>query len=652
MLPVVRAEDLPLINALSTPALHPDGSRVVVAATRPSFAADAYIGQLWLLRLDGGHPRRITRGFRDTSPAFSPDGRLLGFLRAGPAQPPQLAIVDADGGEPMIITDTKLGVREFLFSPDSTKVAFIASVPEDGRYGTTQGVDWAHEDPRLISDLQYQLNGVGYLADQRPQVFVLDLPDPADEPPVMPIGRAAREDAQAALVPAARQLSNGDFEHSGLAWDGDSVITISSRHADRDRDLRADLFRFSGSGGEPTQLTDSSNGLSALASPVVAGDQIFFVGIDLGSSGLDMAGVNAGVYVVPTAGGEVRVLTDPETVCIEGSLARDGDGVLAIDQVGGSGVPVRLDGTGEVQRWLLSGSVHGLAAASAARVVTLSTATSPCELVELSSPLHLLTAFGAALDPEVIAASEQFATAPDGYPVHGWVVRPAGAGPHPVVLLIHGGPFAAYSAAFFDEAQVLAGAGYAVVMCNPRGSAGYGQAHGRVLKGAMGDLDAVDVLAFLDHCLAEVPGLDADRVGVMGGSYGGYLTAWLISHTDRFTAAIVERAYLDGRSMVGASDIGWYFPFEYQGELAQIDQRSPLYLVHQVNTPTLVVHSEWDLRCPLSIAQRYYAELKLRGVAAELLVFPGEGHELSRSGTPAHRLARFRHILQWWEKHL
>jgi dipeptidyl aminopeptidase/acylaminoacyl peptidase len=218
--------------------------------------------------------------------------------------------------------------------------------------------------------------------------------------------------------------------------------------------------------------------------------------------------------------------------------------------------------------------------------------------------------------------------------------------------MIHGGPLAAYSANFFDEAQVLAGAGYAVVMCNPRGSAGYGYEHGRVLKGAMGELDMVDVLAFLDHCLAADSTLDPDRVGVMGGSYGGFLAAWLIAQTPRFTAAIVERGYLDGRSMIGAADIGWYFPFEYQGGLAEIDQRSPLYQVHRVQTPTLLIHSEQDLRCPVTVAKRYYTELKLRGVETQLLLFPGEGHELSRSGTPQHRRLRFEHILAWWDRHL
>jgi dipeptidyl aminopeptidase/acylaminoacyl peptidase len=646
----VRAEDLPLIAALSTPTVHPDGDRAVVSAVRADFAGDAYVGQLWNIALDRSGPCRITRGFRDTKPAYSPDGKLLGFLRAFADKPPQVAIVSANGGEPMLITDAKMGVRSFRFSPDSAQIAFLAAVPQEGRCGTIEGVDAAHEDPRLIDNLQFHENGIGYLADQRPQVFVVAVPDPFGEPPVLPVGRAVREGVQPELVPVARQLTAGDFNHHSLAWVGDSVVVISARHSGRDRDLRADLYLI-GAQGAPLALTDSASGVSALASPVVVGDHIYFVGIETGVSGVDVAGVNAGVYVVPVSGGRPQRLTDAETVCIEGSLAETSRGVLAIDQVRGSGVAIEVDASGELRRWVMPGSVLAVGAGGGVGVAVVATASSPGELVVLESDGQPLTNFAAPLGAAIVPV-EHSATAPDGYPVHGWTLSPLGAGPHPVVLLIHGGPFSAYSGTFFDEAQVLAGAGFAVVMCNPRGSAGYGQAHGRVLKAALGDRDVVDVLAFLDHCLAVVPELDPARVAVAGGSYGGYLAAWLISQTHRFAAAVVERGYLDGRSMIGASDIGWFFPFEYQGDLAAIDARSPLYLVHQVQTPTLVIHSDNDLRCPLGVAQRYYTELKLRGVEAEFLVFPGENHELSRSGTPQHRLARFTHIVAWLNRHL
>jgi dipeptidyl aminopeptidase/acylaminoacyl peptidase len=650
----VLAENLPLLNIPSSPALHPDRSHAVVAVTRPDFAADSYVGQLWRVPLDGSCPRRITRGFRDGMPRFTADGRLLGFLRAQLGQPPQLAIVSAAGGEPMVITEAKLGVQDFAFSAGGNRVAYIAAVPEAGRHGTVEGVGSAQEDPRLIATFQFQLNGTGFTADRRTHVFVLDVPDPGGEPPVTPVGRAAAGAPDFRAVPEARQLSSGDHDHHSPAWDGDAVLAIGARHDDWDKDLREDLYRFAVDGSAPVRLTNSHSGDSANATPVVAGDQVFFLGYQCGADGVSDFAASPGVYVVPLAGGQARRLTDFAGVHIYSGLVRDGHGVLAVDLVRGRGVVVKVDATGEVARWELPGSAVSVAAAGGVRVAVLATPCSPGELVLLDRPEPALTDFAAALRTASapLQPVELVATAADSYPVHGWVVRPQGAGPHPVLLLIHGGPFAAYGDAFFDEAQVYAGAGYAVVMCNPRGSAGYGRGHAMAIHHAFGDRDAVDVLAFLDHAIATVPGLDARRVGVMGGSYGGYLTAWLIAGEHRFAGAIVERAYLDPHSFVGAADIGWNFVRDCHGDSATMDAQSPLRRVGEVRTPTLVIHSENDLRCPLATAERYYTELKQGGVETALLVFPGENHELSRSGTPHHRKARFEHILRWWSDHL
>ncbi|MGC3995322.1 MAG: S9 family peptidase [Propionicimonas sp.] len=659
----MRAENLPLLNSPSAPAVHPDGSHAVVSVVRPDLDADAYVGQLWRVPLVGdGAPLRITRGFRDTSPKFSPDGRILGFLRAQPDGPPQVALVPAEGGEPVVVTDARLGVCSFAFSGDGTRLAYTAPVPEPGRFGTTEGVAADHEDPRLTSSLQFQFNGSGFLADRRAHVFVLDVPDPRAEPPVRPVGRAAKAGEPFRGVPEARQVSSGDVDHYCPVWDGERVVVAASRHDSRDTDLRVDLYRFDPSGGEPILVTDSAAGDSVISSPVVAGEHLFFIGGHTGTDGRTFFAQNPGVFAVPRAGGPVLRLTDAETVHVE-TLVADGDGVLGVDLVRGSGVAFRVDASGAQQRWDLPGSVVSLGAGGGVRVAVCADASSPGELLLLDSPnavipanagISPLTSFASALQASArpLTPLELVATAPDGYPVHGWVVSPEGEGPHPVLLLIHGGPFAAFGPSFFDEAQVYAGAGYAVVMCNPRGSAGYGQAHAAAIHEAFGDRDMVDVLAFLDHALATVPGLAADRVGVMGGSYGGYLTAWLIAHDHRFRGAVVERGYLDPRSFIGPSDIGWYFADGCHGSYEQMDAQSPLLLVDRVRTPTLVIHSEQDLRCPIATSQRYFTELKRNGVEAELLVFPGEDHELSRSGTPHHRRARFEHILRWWGDHL
>jgi dipeptidyl aminopeptidase/acylaminoacyl peptidase len=300
--------------------------------------------------------------------------------------------------------------------------------------------------------------------------------------------------------------------------------------------------------------------------------------------------------------------------------------------------------------------VTGVDSAGGAVVISFSDASSPGELAAVRPEgLRTLTDFGAPLREAAspLIPQEFVGKSADGNPVHGWVVLPGGEGPHPVLLNIHGGPFAQFTGAWFDEAQVYAGAGYAVLMCNPRGSAGYGEAHGRAIKGRMGSVDFDDVLGFLDSALAAFPALDPDRLGIMGGSYGGYLTAWTIAHDHRFRAAIVERGFLDPVSFVGSADIGWFFPGEYTGwDPDAMRRQSPMACVDDVKTPTLIIHSEEDWRCPIEQAQRYYAALKLRGVETELLIFPGENHELSRSGTPHHRKQRFEHILRWWAQHL
>jgi dipeptidyl aminopeptidase/acylaminoacyl peptidase len=655
----VHPDQLDRLFSVSRPAVHTDGW-AVVSATRPDFAADAYVGQLWRVPLDGGAPRRITRGFRDGAPKLSPDGRLIGFLRGAQGEPLQLAIVPADGGEPLVVTDRKLGVTDFAFTEDSARAVFVSPVPEEGRYGTLDGVSAPAEDPRHFTTLTFRHNGQGYATDQRRHLFVVDLPDPFGEPPVKPVGRAAKaakdDERPTPLVPEARQLTDGDYDHAAPAVAGESVIVVSARHEDRDLDRREDLYRIDLASGDAVVLTDPAAVGTCLGAggPVVVGEDVYFVAVDLGPEATDFVAKNAAVYRVPIAGGPVTRLTDPEDRDVTQLAPADEGGVLGVLHTRGTGVAIRVAPDGAVETLVApeGASITQIAAAGGAVVAAVATLVSPGEVALLGSSCALLTDFGAGL-PDVAPARELLSTSPDGQEVQGWVLLPQGEGPHPVLLNIHGGPYAAYGPSYFDEAQVYAAAGYAVVFCNPRGSDSYGQAFGRAIQGDFGNLDMADVLGFLDHALATVPGLDADRVGVMGGSYGGYLTAWLIAHEHRFAAAIVERGYLDPRSFVGASDIGAFFAHAYNtSDPDRMDAQSPTLLTGQVTTPTLVLHSEDDLRCPISQALRYYTELKLAGVEAELLVFPGENHELSRSGRPWHRRQRFEAILDWWRRYL
>ncbi|ANF30631.1 peptidase S9 [Leifsonia xyli] len=657
----MKAADLDLLVGVSTPTVHPGGGRAVVSITHPSLSADAAVGQLWTIPL-GGHaaPKLLTRGFRDTAPRFSPDGRLLAFLRAEPKRPPQLHVVDAAGGEPVAVTDRTLGVTEFDWAPDGRSLAFVSREPEQGRYGTVEGIDPNGEPPRRIDTLKYQANGLGYTIDRHAHVFVVAVPDVWSAPTPAPVPLPDGSSDPAPTVAEPRQLTDGPYDDGSISFspDGSRIAFVSARHASRDADLRSNVFTVPVEGGEPRDLTGPHGSYSVVDAQYAKNGVLFFTAQDVGESGRDFVARNTALYVIDGEGAVPRILTDPETVDFteSGIAAYGDDAVLLVDRRRGALVLTEVDASGALRTLTDDQTVVGGAGvADDTIVVNFADARTAGDVALVDGDrLHRLTDLSAPLRGKgVLPPQELTVTGRDGYPIHGWVVVPEGEGPHPVLLNIHGGPFASYTGALFDEAQVYAAAGYAVVMSNPRGSAGYGQEHGRVIRQKMGTVDLNDVLDFLDGSIQQVAGLDGERVGIMGGSYGGYLTAWTIAHDHRFAGAIVERGFLDPDAFVGTSDIGSFFGDEYTGTDPELMRsQSPQAVVDQVRTPTLVLHSSADLRCPLGQAERYYAALKRRGVETELVIFPGEDHELSRSGRPRHRKQRFDIILAWWADHL
>jgi dipeptidyl aminopeptidase/acylaminoacyl peptidase len=645
----MRPNDLALLRTPGVPTVSPDGRMAVVAVARPDLESDEYRSQLWAVPTDASAPARpLTSGHQDSAPTFSPDGRWLAYLSAEPGGRPQVWLLPTAGGAPRRLTDHHLGAGGPIWSPDSRRLAYTARVPEHGRYGTVDGVGPGAEPPRLITTLQYRRDAVGFLADRRSQVFVVGLPEDFDD--------------DTAPLPEACQVTTGDADCVDVTWrpDGEELAFVSARHPRADRDLVRDVYAVRPDGTGLRRVTES-RGDCALPAYDRAGRLLYVTAVpDLGPAGVDFVARQAVPCRVDAAGGPLEPLLDaefehrgdetPATVLADGA-------VLVGLQRRGAVELVRVPLDGGAPEALVDGpfSVRSFAAAGDVVVAVVAHDRSAGELIAISpGRRRLLTAFGRRLGEtgRVHRMRERTASAPDGHPVHGWVTTPPGPGPHPVLLTIHGGPFAQYGWSLFDETQVYVSAGYAVVQCNPRGSSGYGSAHGRAIRGGFGELDAADVLAFLDAAL-EDPDLDGDRVGIMGGSYGGYLTTLLIGRTSRFAAAISERAFLDPVSFVGSSDIGWTFPDQYLGtDPDRLAAQSAMTNAGSIATPTLVIHSEEDWRCPVEQGARLYVELKRRGVPSELLLFPGEGHELSRSGRPKHRLARFEHVLRWWARWL
>jgi dipeptidyl aminopeptidase/acylaminoacyl peptidase len=647
--------DLSHLRTPSAPTLTPDGRLAAVAVGRIDLEADQYRAELWLVPTDGSSPpRRFTSGRRDVRPRFSPDGRWLAFLRAGEDDKPQLHVMATDGGEPRRVVEHPLGVEGFAWGPDSTRIAYVARVPEEGRYGTDKDVPPDKEPPRRITTFRYRLDNLGFTFDRRPHVFVVD---------------ALAEDAEPV------RLTRGDYDHGDPAWspDGAGVAFVSARHETRDEDDISDVFVAPAGGGDAVRVTATD---LTVARPAFSpdGETIWFLACEP-----DLAGRPTVLWSVPADGsGKPERLTDPERFDHDPAfgggilpLLVDDEAVTTITVDRGAIRLLRFPVDGGEPTELLGGrrTVHDYDTAGGVVAAVVSDPLSAGELVVLregpegsgepqgGAPVsreQTLTDFGVSLarHASLRPMEELVAAAPDGAGVHGWLLKPAGTGPFPVVLMVHGGPFAHYGWTLFDEAQVYVGAGYAVVMGNPRGSAGYGESHGRAIVGDFGNLDSQDVLALLDKAL-EDPELDGDRVGVMGGSYGGFMTSWLVGHTDRFRAAISERACNAFDSFEGSSDIGWNFVPLYNGtDPERVAAQSPLSYADRIRTPMLLIHSEHDWRCPLEQAQRLFVALRQRRVEVELLLFPGEGHELTRSGLPSHRVARFEAVLDWWRRHL
>ncbi|MFW2334972.1 S9 family peptidase [Ilumatobacter sp.] len=671
----MRPEHLDLLHAVGRPSPTPDGTRAVVAVSHPDLDADRPTSELWVVSADGGDSSPLTAGPGDSAPAVGPDGSTVAFLRATEGAPPQIHLVGLDGGEPIRLTDQPLGAGPPAWSPDGRRLAWSARVPEDGRYGTEDADgdtrDSDAEPPRLIREFNYRLDHLGFTRDRRQHLFVADVPErragPGSSSPDLPVD--------------VHQLTDGDYDDVDPVWspDGRALGFVSARHETCEVDLRSAVYMVDASPPEGDGTSDPSavtgGDLAANGAAWLADGRLAVLAHEVGTTGLDFVGQPNRLWVtdapVSADSGVVglRALTEPDALDLDGGssgLAVDGASVFVRDQHRGRVRLLRIAAdaaSGSEPEVLLDEHVVTAHASASDAGTTFVSAGDHGRVGDLAvirdGSATWLTDVSARLrnDAGVVRPVETEATAPDGTSVHGWIVLPDpdlhGDGPHPVLLNIHGGPFAQYPAGLFDEAQVYAGAGYAVVMCNPRGSAGYGFDHGRSIHGAMGTVDADDILAFLDHALADARfPVDGERVGVMGGSYGGYMTALLTTRTDRFAAAIVERGYLDGTSFVGSSDIGWFFPHQYHGSAEATAEQSPIRHVDRVTTPTLVIHSESDWRTPVEQGQRWFTELKLRGVHTELLLFPAESHELSRSGRPRHRRQRFDHILAWWAEHL
>jgi dipeptidyl aminopeptidase/acylaminoacyl peptidase len=376
--------------------------------------------------------------------------------------------------------------------------------------------------------------------------------------------------------------------------------------------------------------------------------------------------------VVPATGGESTLLsTSLDRNCLPYPELRppawDGDGILFGVEDSGNSRLYRVPADGSAPPELVIGGDRMLTGFDAVAGTIVHTATSPTALSELFAGGRQLTEVGKAFaEGRQLGAPERFtAQSADGTEVEAWMIKPAGfeeGTTYPTVLVIHGGPFTQFGNKFFDEFQVYAGAGYVVVYSNPRGSSGYSEAWGRAIRGPVeggpgwGSVDYEDLMAVMDEAIKRFDFIDTDRLGVMGGSYGGYMTSWIVGHTDRFACAISERSVNDIRGEGGASDIAiWWKAVtgaHYWEEPEEMLRISPATYAKDITTPLLIIHSEKDYRCPIGQGEDLFVRMRAMKKEVEFVRFPEEGHELSRSGSPIHRVMRFEIILDWLKRYL
>ncbi|MEO5974852.1 MAG: S9 family peptidase [Ilumatobacteraceae bacterium] len=645
----------------ASPAVSPDGSLVAYVVTRIDFKANKYRSQVWLARSDGSSPPRpLTAGEkRDGNPSWSPDGTWLAFTsgRSEKKGETTLCIMPIGAnGEIRTIATMPDGVGNVSWSPDGKLVAFTSRT-QDERY-TKDDESWMA--PRKIETFFTRLNGEDFVFDRPSHIYVV----PAD-------GTAE-----------PRNLTPGPRQHSSPAWltDSSGVITDGALHEGWDVDLSNDLHIVK-LDGTITTLTDHT-GLYFAPSASPDGTRIAFLGsddpltspqnehvgvLDIASKNRQWVSRKLDRTFAPTSGGIAPAWADNNTL-------------IAYAEDRGTAHVVQIDASGKKEpSYLTQGRrmTKSFDAAGGSIAFVASEVNRPSELyVLVKGKERQLSDVGASLTAATAPQSWEHFTVPCGSPYSGgpsevdaWIMKPKDFDPqkkYPVLLNVHGGPHTQYGETLFDEAQVQAAAGFVVVMSNPRGSSGREQAWGQAILGrkhavapgtGWGDADVDDVLAVLDGALAKYSFCNSALVGMLGGSYGGYMATLLAGrHGKRFKAICTERAVNNMISEEWSSDVGTVFRVEHGpnhlDDPEEYMRMSPISQVRDINVPLLIIHSENDLRCPISQAEELFVAMRLLGKDVTFYRFPGESHELSRSGSPIHRAQRFEIILDFFSKHL
>jgi dipeptidyl aminopeptidase/acylaminoacyl peptidase len=653
----ITADDYLAFEFISDPNISPDGKLVAYVVTRIDRAQNRRNSSIWMVATDGTRaPWQFTTSPQSAnSPRWSPDGKSLAFLSSRPepgsntataatsTEPSrnQVYVLSMSGGEARRITNLKNGVSLFRWSPDGTRLVVVSRIgPSDSRTGDARD----RSDVRHYQNSSYKFNDTGWFDDRRTHLWTIEISS----------GKPT-------------QITEGnDWNDSDPQWsaDGKRIAFVSNRTGkEYEENRNTDVWVINADGtGTLTKISDHDE---ADNQPRWSRD-----GKWIAFAGEVHERDHPKIWLASSAGGSASTLAANGLDLIPGQLewSEDGKSIYFETGVKGENHLFRVDIPTKSIAQVTSGprAVRSVDFNfPSGKMVYLANDFKHLDdlyVADLSGKNeHKLTNLNEALWQQLkLADVERFTyKSADDWDIDGFLVKPIDwqeGKKYPLVLSIHGGPAGQYGVDWYHEFQVYAAKGYAVLFTNPRGSSGYGQKFERGILGEWGGKDYLDIMNGLDAALKKYPWIDQERMGVTGGSYGGYMTNWILGHTDRFKAAVTLRSVSNFISDDGTRDGAYGHAPDFGGDIFQkMDlywDRSPLKYAQNVKTPTLILHSDNDYRVPIEQGEQWFRALKHFGVLTEIVFFPRENHNLTRTGEPKHLVESLNWQLYWFDRFL